>query len=107
MNGVVTLLVHALLLTTAPPFLLGVINKTKAWFAGRRGPPLLQAYYDLARLFRKEMVFSRTTTWVFRAGPVVGVSAVLLAGSMAPFGSFDAPVPREVPLPRYNPFPHP
>jgi formate hydrogenlyase subunit 4 len=92
MSAVVTLLVHVVLLTTAPPLMLGVINKTKAWFAGRRGPPLLQAYYDLARLFRKEMVFSRTTTWVFRAGPVVGVSAVLLAGSMAPFGAFDAPV---------------
>ena len=38
------------------------------------------------------MVFSSTTTWVFRAGPVVGVSAVLLAGSLAPFGAFDAPV---------------
>ena len=92
MRGVATLLVHVLVLTTAPPLLLGVINKTKAWFAGRRGPPLLQAYYDLARLFRKEMVFSSTTTWVFRAGPVVGVSAVLLAGALAPFGAFDAPV---------------
>src|SRR3990172_1197776 len=75
-----------------PPLLLGVINKTKAWFAGRRGPPLLQVYYDLARLFRKEMVFSRTTTWVFRAGPVVAASAVLLAGCLAPFGAFDAPL---------------
>jgi formate hydrogenlyase subunit 4 len=75
-----------------PPLLLGVINKTKAWFAGRRGPPLLQAYYDLARLFRKEMVFSETTTWVFRAGPIVTASAVLLAGMLTPFGAFDAPV---------------
>ena len=31
----------------ACPLLSGVINRTKAWFAGRRGPPLLQAYYDL------------------------------------------------------------
>ena len=85
-------LVHFALLLALPPLLLGVINKTKAWFAGRRGPPLLQAYYDLARLFRKEMVFSRTTTWVFRAGPVVTLSAVLLAGALAPFGAFDAPV---------------
>jgi formate hydrogenlyase subunit 4 len=87
-----TLLVHFALLLALPPLLLGVINKTKAWFAGRRGPPLLQAYYDLARLFRKEMVFSRTTSWVFRAGPVVSASAVLLAGLLVPFGAFDAPV---------------
>jgi formate hydrogenlyase subunit 4 len=87
-----TLLVHFLLLLVLPPLQLGVINKTKAWFAGRRGPPLLQVYYDLARLFRKDMVFSRTTTWVFRAGPIVTVSAVLLAGVVTPFGAFDAPV---------------
>jgi formate hydrogenlyase subunit 4 len=87
-----TLFVHFALLLALPPLLLGVINKTKAWFAGRRGPPLLQAYYDLFRLFRKDMVFSRATTWVFRAGPVVGISAVALAGALIPFGAFAAPV---------------
>ena len=51
------------------PLLLGVINRTKAVFAGRHGAPLLQAYYDLARLLRKGAVYSRTTTWVFRAAP--------------------------------------
>lgn len=87
-----TLLVHFVLLLGMPPLLLGVINKTKAWCAGRNGPPLLQAYYDLARLFRKEMVFSQTTTWVFRAGPLVTLVGVLLAGLLLPLGAFDAPV---------------
>ena len=64
----------------------------RAWFAGRNGPPLLQAYYDLARLFRKEMVFSQATTWVFRAGPLVTLAGVLLAGALVPLGAFDAPV---------------
>jgi formate hydrogenlyase subunit 4 len=84
--------VHFGLLLALPPLLLGVINKTKAWFAGRRGPPLLQAWYDLLRLLRKDMVFSRTTTWMFRAGPVVTLCAVLLAGALVPFGPFEAPV---------------
>ena len=35
------------------PLLPGLINKVKAWVAGRRGPPVLQLYYDLARLWRK------------------------------------------------------
>jgi formate hydrogenlyase subunit 4 len=89
---VAALVFHFTLLLVMPPLLLGVINKTKAWFAGRRGPPLLQAYYDLARLFRKDMVISQTTTWMFRAGPVVTLCAVLLAGCLAPLGGFDAPV---------------
>lgn len=92
MSDFPALLVHYALLLLFPPLLLGVINKTKAWFAGRQGPPLLQPYYDLMRLFRKGMVISSATTWVFRAGPVVSLAAVLLAGSLVPFGAFEAPV---------------
>ena len=74
------------------PLLPGVINRTKAFFAGRVGPPVLQAYYDLARLLRKGAVYSRTTSWVFRAGPVVGLAAVLAATALVPFGGFSAPL---------------
>ncbi len=74
------------------PILLGVINKTKAFVGGRQGPPLLQTYYDLAKLFRKGMVFSRTTTWVFRAGPVVGWLSVFAASWMVPLGRHPAPL---------------
>src|ERR1051326_6013073 len=86
------IIVHIVLLLALPPLLLGVIGKTKALFAGRVGPPLLQAYYDLAKLFQKGSVFSTTTTWVFRAGPVVGLATALLAGMLVPMGSHGAPV---------------
>ncbi|HZF12873.1 MAG TPA: NADH-quinone oxidoreductase subunit H [Thermoanaerobaculia bacterium] len=86
------LAVHELLLLLLPPLLLGVIGKTKAAFAGRTGPPLLQPYYDLVRLFQKGSVFSSTTTWVFRAGPAVGLAAALLAGQLVPLGRHAAPV---------------
>ena len=59
------------------PLLVGIINRTKAFFAGRKGQPLLQAYYDIARLFQKNVVYSRTTSWVFRAGPVAGLAAAV------------------------------
>lgn len=85
------LLLHLLILLLFPPLLLGVINKTKALFAGRNGPPLLQPYYDLQRLWKKGFVFSRTTTWVFRAGPVVGLAVPLLAALLIPFGAIPAP----------------
>lgn len=67
------------------PLLAGVINRTKALFAGRRGQPLLQLYRDLFKLLRKGAVYSRTTTWIFRAGPVVGLAAVLAALLVVPF----------------------
>jgi formate hydrogenlyase subunit 4 len=77
-------LVHLALLLLFPPLLLGVIGKTKAIFAGRSGPPLLQPYRDLAKLVRKGAVYSRTTTWVFRAGPLVSLAATLCAGLLVP-----------------------
>jgi len=83
---------HLALLLLFAPLLQGVIVKTKALFAGRVGAPLLQPYFDLARLLRKECVFSRTTTWVFLAGPVAGVAVPVLAALLMPFGALPAPV---------------
>jgi formate hydrogenlyase subunit 4 len=83
---------HVLLALTLPPLLLGVIARTKALFAGRVGPPVLQPYYDLAKLFQKGSVFSTTTTWVFRAGPVVGLVTAALAVLLVPLAGGTAPI---------------
>jgi formate hydrogenlyase subunit 4 len=74
------------------PLLVGVVNKTKALFAGRSGPPLLQMYRDLAKLSRKGAVYSRTTTVLFRAGPIVGLAAVVTALALVPSFGARAPV---------------
>ena len=90
-----TLLAQAfdvIVLLALPPLLLGVINRTKARFAGRRGAPLLQPYHDLLRLSRKGVVLSRTTTWVFRAAPVVVLVSTLLAGLLVPLGPGVSPI---------------
>ncbi len=83
---------HLVVVLTVPPLLLGVIGRTKAAFAGRTGAPVLQPWYDLLRLFRKEMVLSTTTTWVFLVGPVLAVVAPLAASLLVPFGGSRAPV---------------
>src|SRR5271168_2062683 len=92
METVVRDAVHILLALGLPPLLLGVINKTKALFAGRVGPPVLQPYHDLLKLARKGTVFSETTTWVFRAGPVVGMVTTMRAMLMRYVSSTRAPV---------------
>lgn len=84
--------IHILVVFSLPPLMLGIINRTKAVFAGRVGPPLLQPYYDLLRLFRKGSVFSTTTTWVFRAGPAVGLATVVLALLVVPLTNTTAPI---------------
>ncbi len=82
--------VHPVLALLTAPLLLGAINRVKAFFAGRAGQPLLQAYYDMAKLLRKGAVYSTTSSWIFRAGPVVGLAAILAALSTTPFGNIPA-----------------
>lgn len=79
-------LINFFLAVVFAPLLIGLINRTKAWFAGRRGQPLFQLYYDLAKLARKGAVYSRTTGWLFRAGPAVGLAAAIVAAALVPFG---------------------
>jgi formate hydrogenlyase subunit 4 len=86
------ILSQCIMLVAMPPLLVGVINKVKALFAGRRGPPLLQPYYDISKLLRKGLVVSRTTSWVFFAGPIATLVAVAIAGLLVPIGSAAAPI---------------
>jgi formate hydrogenlyase subunit 4 len=68
------------------PILPGIINKVKAWVAGRRGPPVLQLYYDLARLWRKGVVLSNLASPGFVAGPAIAWVAVVCASLFLPLG---------------------
>jgi formate hydrogenlyase subunit 4 len=82
----------ALTLAFVAPLLPGVIAKVKAAIAGRRGPPLVQLHRDLAKLWKKDMVRSETTSWVFSAGPAVTLVATLFAALIVPIGPGPAPL---------------
>jgi formate hydrogenlyase subunit 4 len=83
-------LLHFFLSLLFAPLLVGIINRTKSVFAGRNGPPLLQLYYDLAKLLRKGAVYSQVTTWIFRAGPLVSLAAVMAALTLIPLAGSPA-----------------
>ena len=68
------------------PLLPGIINKVKAWVAGRRGPPVLQLYYDLAKLWRKGVVLSTLASPGFVVGPAVAWVALTGAAMLMPLG---------------------
>jgi formate hydrogenlyase subunit 4 len=80
----------ALLLLPFP--VVGLVNRTKAIWAGRKGPRILQSASDLRRLLRKRPVYSATTTVVFRAGPLVLLATTLVSGLVAPLLGGVAPV---------------
>ncbi len=66
------------------PAVVGLIQRVKSALTGRRGAPLLQPYADLRRLWGKGVVYSPTTTLVFRAAPVVLLATTLLAACLLP-----------------------
>jgi len=74
------------------PLLPGVINKVKAWIAGRTGPPVLQLYFDLARLWRKQIVLSTAVSPAHVAGPAVAFVALVGASLLLPLGRAGAPI---------------
>jgi formate hydrogenlyase subunit 4 len=74
------------------PLLPGVINRVKAWLAGRTGPPVLQLYYDLARLWRKGVVLSTAVSPGHVAGPAVAFVSLVGASLLLPVGWAEAPV---------------
>ncbi len=76
--------VHAAGLLALAPLLKTAIKKMKARLQNRQGPPLLQGYYDLAKLLRKEPVRSETASWVFVAGPRVYFGAAVAATTLVP-----------------------
>ena len=66
------------------PLLRGLIKKMKAVFQTRQGPPLVQGYYDLAKLLRKEPLRSETSTWIYAAGPRVYFATAVAATTLIP-----------------------
>ena len=81
--------IHWLLVLTMPVALVGVINRTKSWAVGRKGPRLMQSAYDLVRLLGKRPVISHTASPLFRSGAYVTLVCGILAASMSPIlGNF-------------------
>ena len=84
MTAALLLVLRLLLWLLLAPLLPGIINKVKAWVAGRRGPPVLQLYFDLARLWRKGVVMSDLASPGFVIGPAVAWVAVAAAAMLVP-----------------------
>jgi len=66
------------------PLVNGVIKKMKANMQGRVGAGVLQPYYDLLRLFKKGMVVSTVTSWIFAVAPYVVFTSAAAAALLVP-----------------------
>ncbi|MDM8524709.1 NADH-quinone oxidoreductase subunit H [Desulfococcaceae bacterium HSG8] len=77
----------ALAMLSAPLF-SAVILKVKAFFGGKKGPPLLINYYTLVKLFQKGSVYSNSTTLIFKMGPMVSLCSAVTVMMFLPIAGY-------------------
>ena len=75
---------QVLTVLVAAPGISGFIAKVEARLQGRRGPRILQPYYDLAKLFRKEALAPQGATWFFLAAPLIAFTCYLTVPLLIP-----------------------
>ena len=78
-NTALYIILNPLFALALAPLLLGLIKKVKALMQGRRGPPLLQQYYQLSKLFHKEILYSSDASFIMRLSPYLGIAFMLTA----------------------------
>jgi formate hydrogenlyase subunit 4 len=80
----IILVLNIVIILVFPLLFIGMINKTKAFWGGRKGASILQPYFDFIKLMKKGEVISVTTSPVFFLFPVISLSAVIFAGMLLP-----------------------
>jgi len=76
--------VQMLLVLLVAPLFTGFVRKVKARLLQRQGPSLVQPYFDLVRLMRKDVVLADNASWLFRVIPYLVFAATWVAASLIP-----------------------
>ena len=79
-----------IILLLAPFLMMGLINKTKAFWAGRKGASIFQPMFDFIKLMKKDFVVSKTTSCVFRIAPIITFVTVIFASLFIPLATGSA-----------------
>lgn len=83
-ESVFKLLVQIIFILLIAPFFTGLIRKMKAKVQHKMGPSLFQPYYDLFKLFKKDLVVSSTSSWIYNLAPYVYFITSIVAISCLP-----------------------
>ncbi|MFA5535930.1 MAG: NADH-quinone oxidoreductase subunit H [Bacillota bacterium] len=84
MNSIFYLAIQIAAIVLVAPLVNGLIRKVKAFTQKRTGPPVLQMYFDLYKLFKKEAVVSEVTSWVYKVAPYIVFATTLAAAMLVP-----------------------
>lgn len=78
-------LLNMLLLVTFAPLFAGTVKKLKCVWQGRRGPSIFQPYWDLHKLFRKEVLIPENASIIFHLAPYIIFGTTCLIAVLVPF----------------------
>ncbi|HEY9490310.1 MAG TPA: NADH-quinone oxidoreductase subunit H [Chryseosolibacter sp.] len=79
-------MISLILIIIASLFFTGIVIRVRSIFSGRKGPDISQPLKDIWRLLKKGVVYSETSSIIFRIAPSVYFSTVLTAILLLPFG---------------------
>ena len=84
LSGLIAQVLHIALMCVAAPSLISIQRWMLARLAGRVGPSLLQPWWDLIRLLRKQSVLAESASEVTGIAPAVCAAATAIAACLVP-----------------------
>jgi len=84
MNHITHFILQGFVILLLAPLVNGIIGKIKAFSQKRQGPPFLQLYYDIHKLFKKDTVVSTVSSWIFKVTPYMVFSTSSAAALLVP-----------------------
>ncbi len=84
MIGYVLEVAQVALALALAPGLVGLIRWMKARLQNRRGAPAWQPYWEVIKLFQKEVVVSSNASWLFRAAPFIVFASTVAVTFLVP-----------------------
>lgn len=82
---------QALLIGALAPLYSGFARVIRAKMHSRHGPPLLQNYYDLFKLMKRQEILPEQGNLIFRITPYIAIAAVLLVSMIIPILVIQSP----------------
>lgn len=81
--GILFMLITSLLLS-------GIFRKITARMQSRKGPPIIQPFYDTIKLFGKENIRPANSKNGFHIWPIISLASIIIAGLMIPIAGITA-----------------
>lgn len=93
MTEIIIAIVQALLLMLLAPLVSGTARWMRAKMHTRRGPSILQDYYDIAKLLKRQDVRTQHSSFVFRLMPPLYMGVLLILACGMPMITRACPIP--------------